>query len=87
MAILESAITINSATVPVALGSNQGRSQISIFNSGGGGTVYLGGSAVSIGTGIALASNGTPFLYPTPQGELIYAVTGAAGSIVRIIEF
>ena len=73
----------------LALGSNgfQGRSQISIFNPGGG-IIFVGGPSVASNTGTAIASNATQ-IFNTPQGGSIYAVSdNTAGKVlVRVLEF
>ena len=73
----------------VALGSNgyQGRSQISIYNPGGG-IIFVGGAAVASNSGYAIASNATQ-TFNTPQGEAIYAVSDKTigTTLVRILEF
>ena len=92
-AVQESSLTIGTATA-VALASNGlvgngllGRAGIIVFNAGGGGNVYLGGPNVSIGTGIALASNASPITINTPSGAAVYGIASLAGTVVRIIEF
>lgn len=86
-AVQDSAQTIG--TSAVALGSNGfvGRAGISIYNTGGG-TIYVGGPNVAIGTGIALGSNNyPPYQQPLPQNAAIYAISTNPGTVVRIIEF
>ena len=87
-AVQDSAITLNSSSVPVALGSNgfQGRAGVTVFNAGPG-NIYLGGPAVTTATGLAVASNATPVTVSTPEGAALYAVTSATGTVARIIEF
>ena len=86
-AVQQSAQTVG--TIAVALGSNgglQGRTYITIFNGGGGGVLFAGGSNVTIQDGIAFASNATPFTFNTPQGESIYGISNIAGTLVKTIE-
>ena len=85
--VQQSAQTVG--TVAVALGSNgglQGRTYITIFNAGGGGNLYAGGSNVTTADGVAFASNATPFTFSTPQGESIYGISNIAGTLVKTIE-
>lgn len=86
-AVQEFATTVG--TSAVALGSNgfQGRAGITIFNSGGGGVLYVGGPGITIGNGIALASNNTPLTINTPQSAGIYGISSLAGTLVKTLEF
>lgn len=87
-AVQESSINVGTAT-PVSLGSNGflGRAGVTIYNAGGGGNLYVGGPNVTIGTGMAIASNATPLTISTPEGAAVYAIGNQGTSVAKIIEF
>lgn len=75
-------------TTAVSLGSNGyvGRAQITVFNGGGGGNLYIGGPNVTTATGFSIASNASA-TFATPQSGTIYAVASLPGTIARILEY
>ena len=87
-AVQESSINVGTSA-PVALGSNgfPGRAGVVVFNAGGGGNLRLGGPNVTVGTGLALASNATPITINTPEGAALYAIGDFGTAVAKIIEF